>query len=115
MAFFSQMASASSLKWKRQQSQMMAAAAGLVVTAVVALWMLWARLPILLEKPTQPSACLISVRSCCSSHSKLPLSGPIRPTQVQIKWFKSLARTRGWWALLGTVQGKDGNRDQLEN
>ena len=57
----------------------------------------------------------ISVRSCCSSHSKLPLSEPIRPTQLQFKWLKGLARTWGWWALLGTVRRKGGNRDRLEN
>lgn len=54
-------------------------------TTLDVLWMLWAWLQILLEKATQPPQCLISFCSCWSSLSKLPLSEPTRPTQVQVK------------------------------
>lgn len=94
---------------------MITLAEGLEAMTLAVLLMLPSRLLIFFEKATQPPLFSICFCSWWSSHSKLSLSEPTRPTQVQLKWLKSLARTKGRWALLGTVQRKDGNWNRSEN
>lgn len=68
-------ASARSLGWKWDQSQMMPVAAGQEAT-------LRPRQPSPLEKATRTPARRISVCSCCSGRSGLPLSEPTRPAAL---------------------------------